>query len=117
MELFQHLPFDLHTLMLRHFLILHHILLTFLRPISICASLEKNNYFLSDTYLERLQYQPTKVQVSYEIMLTPINANSILTLLIRERLFPISYMLYIHTDKKADVCKFPIMSMVLSMCS
>ena len=50
-------------------------------------------------------------------MLTPITANSILTLLIRERLFPISYMLYIHTDKKADVCKFPIMSMVLAMCS
>ena len=82
--------------MLRHFLILHHISLTFLRPISICALFEKNNYFLSDAYLERLQYQQTKVQVSYEIMLTPITANSILTLWIRERLFPISYMLYIQ---------------------
>ena len=42
--------------MLGHILILHHITLSFCEQFSICASFEKNHYYLSDVYLERLQY-------------------------------------------------------------
>jgi len=53
--LFQRSPFNLHALMLRHVVILHHIMLTFCDQFSICASFE-NNIFLSDAYLEHLRY-------------------------------------------------------------
>ena len=42
--------------MLGHILILQHITLSFCEQFSICASFEKNHYYLSDVYLERLQY-------------------------------------------------------------